>query len=105
MKVFNIIRNFFKILSLKPSEFSTLISQLKAIHIMRDAIIEVSACQDNQSSAISQIAQNQVEIINLQSRIVKKVYGESDSGEPSDFKFDSDKIYLFYTDDDDGTVH
>jgi len=105
MKIFNIIRNLFKILSLKPSEFATLISQLKTIHVMRDAIIELSACQDNQAIAIKQIAQNQIEIITLQSRIVKKVYGEQVTGSSSDFNFDSDKIYLFYTDDDDGTIH
>jgi|TARA_R100000008_G_scaffold74434_1_gene53245 glyceraldehyde-3-phosphate dehydrogenase/erythrose-4-phosphate dehydrogenase len=105
MKIFNIIRNFFKILSLKPSEFATLISQLKTIHVMRDAIIEVSACQDNQAVIINQIAKNQMEMSTLQSRVVKKVYGENVDLEESDFNFDSNKIYLFYTDDDDDIIH
>jgi hypothetical protein len=105
MKIFNIIRNFFKILSLKPSEFATLISQLKTIHVMRDAIIEVSACQDNQAVIINQIAKNQMEMSTLQSRVVKRVYGEPPDISESDFNFDSNKIYLFYTDDDDDTIH
>lgn len=109
MKIFNFIRNLWRLLSIKPDKLSKLIKCADNTEIVYECVLKVSKIQDIHNEIIGQVAVNQYNITSTQGRIITEIvsiqenlHQNSKSVEDS---IDFDVSNLFHNEDDDDIFH